>query len=370
MATLFPAGIAYGDAFYDRVDERQALIGAIESSRHTVLVAPRRFGKTSLMKKVIEDKQYPFLWIDFMTLTSREEAESKLLAHIANLVITLGGGEKKIRELLKKYLSVLRPEISIDAASLLSITFRPKIPKDESLVQALLGVDKIAKEAKKQAVIICDEFQEIIHIDEGTSFQASIRHAAERAQNTTYLFSGSKHQALRRLFNGKQNPLYELCDQMSLSLIKDTYYYEYLQKASLKRWGDALKQDTLQGIIDSTECYPKYVNALCAKLWRYEALPTLVDVRATWSDYMYTRKSGIREELEALKINERRLLRVLCNTPTEQPFSKAFLMTVDLSQSNVKRALEQLQEKDLVCFFNDEYRVIDPTYKHYFDMFG
>ena len=32
--------------------------------------------------------------------------------------------------------------------------------------------------------------------------------------------------------------------------------------------------------------------------------------------------------------------------------------------------LEQLQEKDLVCFFNDQYRVIDPTYKHYFKMFG
>ena len=85
---------------------------------------------------------------------------------------------------------------------------------------------------------------------------------------------------------------------------------------------------------------------------------------------MYTRKSGIMEELNSLKINERRLLRVLCFTSTDQPFSKDFLMEANLSQSNIKRALEQLQEKDLVCFLNDQYRVIDPTYKHYFTMFG
>jgi hypothetical protein len=370
MANLFPAGVALGDAFYDRVDERKALIASIQDRRHTVLIAPRRFGKTSLMRKILEDKQYPFIWLDFMTFTSKEEAEVKFLSHLSSLVIELGGAEKKIRKLIGKYLSMLRPEITITATSLLSISFRPMLPKNEGLIQALAGIDAIAKELEKQIVIICDEFQEITRIDEEATLQATIRHAAERATNTTYLFSGSKHQSLRQLFNGKRSPLYELCDQMPLSLIDDSYYIDYLQNKSVQQWGEELTQEALQAILQYTEGYPKYVNALCARLWRLAALPKASDVDESWQDYLYTRKGGIREELDGLKMNELRLLRQLCDLPTEQPYANDFLRQVNLSQSNVRRALEQLQKKDLVCFLEDKYRVIDPTYKYYFDMFG
>ena len=369
MTNLFPSGIAFGDAFYDRIDERKELIAAINNGRHTVLVAPRRFGKTSLMKKVIEDEKYPYIWIDFMTFTSREEAETKFLSHIANLVTTIGGTEKKIRTIIKKYLSFLQPEISINAASVLSIQFQAKVHA-ESLVQALSGLDLIAKDNKKRVVIICDEFQEIATIDNGSAFQASIRHAAERARNITYIFSGSKHQALRRLFNGKQNPLYELCDQMPLDLIAADYYHSYLAKESNKRWGKPLSASVIAEILKYTECYPKYVNALCAKLWRLKTLPSVAKVAKAWCNYMFTRKTGISEELGAMTINERKLFRVLCFMPTEKPFSKDFLVIADMSQSNIKRALTQLQEKDLVVHFSNQYRIIDPTYKSYFELFG
>lgn len=367
---MFPAGIASGNDFYDRTEERKRLIDAIQTGRHTALIAPRKFGKTSLMKKVIEDQRYPFIWIDFMTFTSKEETESKFLVHISDLVVKIGKSEKKIRNFIQKHLSALQPEIRIGASSLLSIHFHPTSPKKESLIPALAGLDAIAQDLDQRIVIICDEFQEITHIDSGNTLQASIRHAAERAKKTTYLFSGSKHQSLRRLLNGKQNPLYELCDQMPLTLIEKSYYHDYLKQESNQKWGEALPIKCIDMILQHTKCYPKYVNALCAKLWLEVNLPSEETIELTWKDYIYTRKAGIREEIDSLSLNELKLFKTLCKNPTQKPFSKDFLIIADLSQSNIKRALDQLQEKDLICFFNDKYQPIDPTYQYYFDMFG
>lgn len=44
----FPLGKAYGEAFYNHLNETKKLVGNIESGKHTFLVAPRRYGKSSL----------------------------------------------------------------------------------------------------------------------------------------------------------------------------------------------------------------------------------------------------------------------------------------------------------------------------------
>lgn len=264
----------------------------------------------------------------------------------------------------------MQPELSISADSPLKITFRTGSQHDQGVIEALLGVDALASEVGRQAVIVFDEFQEIAALDPKGVLQASIRHAAERSHHVTYLFSGSKHLALRRLLNHKQNPLYELCDQMTLSLIEGSYYRDYLKQESKLRWQEPLDVAVVDCIVTLTECYPRYVNVLCSKLWRMKARPTLGDVEAVWLDYLYVRKAGIREALDALGVNEKRLLRVLSEFPTHQPFSQDFLVRSRLSQSSVRRALNRLQEKDLVGFVNEQYRVMDPTYKHYFEHFG
>jgi hypothetical protein len=251
----------------------------------------------------------------------------------------------------------------------MKIKLNPNFSECDDLIEGLKAVDQVAQATKQRAVIICDEFQEIVHLDKDSTLQASIRHAAERAQNITYLFSGSKHRALRRLFNGKKNPLYELCDPMTLELIPEAYYREYLQATAEKKWGYPLSEEILKRLFQYTAYYPKYINALCARLWMHELAPTAELVDKLWEDYIFARKGGIREELGGLKLNERKLFRYLCFNPTNAPFSQAFLSGVGLSQAGVQRALESLQENDLVIYNGEIYRVIDPTYKRYFELF-
>ena len=45
--------IVEGDFFTDRVEETAVLLQKLDSENHIVLISPRRFGKSSLVQKVL-----------------------------------------------------------------------------------------------------------------------------------------------------------------------------------------------------------------------------------------------------------------------------------------------------------------------------
>jgi len=68
---LFPLGKAYGKAFCNRVEETQRLIKNIEGGKHTFLVAPRRYGKSSLCENVFEKIHCAWAKADFKKLAKK-----------------------------------------------------------------------------------------------------------------------------------------------------------------------------------------------------------------------------------------------------------------------------------------------------------
>jgi hypothetical protein len=365
----FPAGLALGEAFYNRNQERSMLKTNINNGIHTVLIAPRRFGKTSLLRKVIDENELPFIWLDFMAITSKEDTQNRFLTHIGELIIKIAKTETRLKALLTRYFSHFKPEISVGIPGFLKVTLKAEDQPSIGLTEALLNLDRLAEETKTRVVIVCDEFQEITQIDRDTTLQASIRHAAERSQSTTYLFSGSKHKPLSNLFNGKQNPLYELCDQMTIARISEEDYRYYLQKEAKKKWDHPLNEVILKKIFTYTDFYPKYVNALCAKIWFSEVEPTPELVDHLWEEYVFARRSVIADLLNDLTLNQRKLLRYLCYYPTNAPFSHEVSVSSNLSVSAIQSALPQLIDRDLVVEVDGAYRVLDPTFKHYFKIF-
>ncbi len=59
MKVYFPSKLALGTQFCNRTEERAALHESINQGRHTVLVAPRRYGKSSLVFKLADESTVP-----------------------------------------------------------------------------------------------------------------------------------------------------------------------------------------------------------------------------------------------------------------------------------------------------------------------
>lgn len=92
---LFPIGIATGEAFCNRDNERKILKDNINANRHTVLLAPRRYGKTSLVSEVIEQLSYPSCNMDFLLAADARAVEAVILEKIGELLQSILPQTKK-----------------------------------------------------------------------------------------------------------------------------------------------------------------------------------------------------------------------------------------------------------------------------------
>src|SRR5579872_987989 len=96
----FPEGIALGDAFINRENERKLLFNRIKSNKHSVLIAPRRYGKTSLVMKVATEMKIPYCSIDLLAAYNEEYVRDHIVNKVSQLVFELLPGISKAKESL------------------------------------------------------------------------------------------------------------------------------------------------------------------------------------------------------------------------------------------------------------------------------
>src|SRR3990167_8881296 len=326
----FPQGIAVDRSFCNRDKERAQLKQSIEMHEHIVLVAPRRYGKTSLVMQVLKENAFPGVCIDFFFVLTHAEVTRTITEGISAIISTLLPNTKAACLKLIESISTLNPRLTF---SLLGqkLEINTKQTTEKSISELLLALDQFAIKAQESCVIVFDEFQQIGELKENHAIEAAIRHAVERSQNVSYIFCGSKHHLLNEMFTDKSRPLYHLCDLMTIDRIDTACYFPFLNKFAKDKWKKHLDDDTISEIIHLTENHPYYVNALCRRLWRGEQSPSLGDVRNTWNDYVTQQRDWISDDLSRLTLNRKKVMTALAFQSTDEPQGFAFSEKVGLT---------------------------------------
>ena len=368
---LFPFGIAEGKAFCNRAKERKELASNIENGNHTVLSAPRRYGKSSLVRKTITDMKIPYAWIDFLTVSKKEEVQAQIAKLVAEAIYAISPDVKKIQTQVVKIFKGLSTEINIGLnvgkALSTSFSFQPGFEQHLQIDETLLKLDELAHSLKKKIVFVFDEFQQISLLKESGAIEGMIRHAVERSKSITYIFSGSNRHLLLAMFGSKDRPLYRLCLTMSLERIAEKEYLSFLNHLSKEKWSTPLNENTFLSIINASERHPFYVNAICNHLWKNcTTLPNEHDVKKAWASFVLSNKNSIISEILDLSINQKRVLNCLAVTPVSEIRGKDFLLMTKLPPSSIAQAMESLENKDII-FKNDQgvYQLLDPAVKYY-----
>ena len=127
MSNPFKFGTLVSDAFFtDRRDEYTTLSQIIASENHLIMIAPRRYGKTSLVHKVVKASKQPVLWLDLQLLTGVTDFASQLLKQVFKKYPF-----EKIKFLVRNFRIV--PNLTIDPQSNnVEISFQPSV---DSFVQ-------------------------------------------------------------------------------------------------------------------------------------------------------------------------------------------------------------------------------------------
>ncbi len=365
---FFPLGIASGHAFCNRTNETHLLVNNIKNGKHTLLIATRRYGKSSLALHSIQLSKQPFVEVDFYMASNEKIIESYILHGIVDLIGKALGPVEKLIVSIKKYVKNLKPKLNIGNDHL-KLELSPDITTDPAtnVKEGLLLLEKLLEEKKKYAVFLMDEFQNVGVIAQGQGIEAAIRHVAQKTKYLTIIFSGSNRKLLKTMFEDTNRPLYKLCWHLSLDRISTEHYKEHLQNAAKKYWGKILDDEVFNEIITLSEKHPFYINKLCDRLWTYfeKKPPTYNDVSKTWDEILLEEKSDAVKEISLLSLGQKNVALLIAKNIIEQLTGKQSILELQMTSSSIITALEGLEEKDMIEKENNQYRIVNPVIKHY-----
>ena len=355
-----------GDAFWNRTKEIQELVRDVKNGQNVIIFSARRYGKTSLIKTVIAKVQREGVLTVYVDLYPAITKEKFVEIYAKAVSRSLGKPTQKILDLVKRLFPKLIPKIVIrpEGEAEFEFDYEPRDVFKSSLPDLLNAVHKRAKEEKREACVVFDEFQEIVNYTDD-EIEKEMRAVFQSHRNVSYIFLGSKKHLFGKLFHDSHRPFYQSGKHMPLNRLP----IEEVKKHVLERMALGklkVKPDVISLIAEKGAGHPYYTQLLCHILWdecleKKEILGQ--DVESALSK-MLGRESEVYETiLDDLTQKQKHLLIALSVEPKVQAFSGRFLSKHRLGNpSSIQKALQVLIEKDIVDRENDHFIFQDPFF--------
>ncbi len=362
---LFPLGKADGEAFCNRFDETKKLIGNLENGKHTFIVAPRRYGKSSLCEHAFRFTDMTWCKVDFHVAITEKDLERLIINAVIRLIGQAIGQIDRFTVLIKDFVKNLKPKFALSSEYMsLELEISNQSSPAENVAEAILLLDKLLQENNKRATLLLDEFQEVGAIAQGRGIEGAIRSAAQETKKLALVFSGSNPHLLKRMFEDERRPLYKLCRKLILPRITDIHYQNHLNKASILMWGEKLPLEVFTEIMKLSERHPHYVNHLCDVVWSSTSkIPDVKSVQDAWNEVYEEERSDLVKDFLSLPENQKKILKYMATTDGEELYSSAAARIMDIPQGSVRGAVEQLLEKDFLQRQGDAFILVIPLYR-------
>ena len=260
--------LAVGEWFIDRDDELRELAADMRTGRDVAVVAPRRYGKSSLVRRVVQDlagEGVLVAHVDLARAPTKERLAERLAATIYEEVATpLVGGRDRIEvfaSLRTAPLATVTPETGA-----LSFTFsgRSSGADMDATIEALLALPaRLAADRGHAVALVLDDFHEIVAIDGLLALMGSV---FERQPEIAHIYLGSTRQTMARIFDDESASYWNSARQMRLGPIAPERFVAYAaQRFTLT--GKALGRAAAARALQITGGHPYATQELMYFLW-------------------------------------------------------------------------------------------------------
>jgi len=344
--------LALDDAFTNRETEVRELVADMENGQDVVLYAPRRYGKSSLVKAALSDsigEGMLVVEVDLMTTPTKERLAAKLAKSIHDDVAS---AVFKAKERLRIFTSLrIVPSMTVDTHGAVTFAFaasRSETDIDDTIERLLELPAEIAADEGRRLVVSFDEFQEVTEIDR--HLPALMRAVFQKQSAVSHVYAGSKRDMMRRLFNDENEPFYRSAKTMEIGPIPEQLFGEFL-KSQFDRTDRDVGDEAVDGLLAITRGHPYATQELAYALW--EEVPE--GFTASVSDLDDALRAVLRSENARFTLiwenstrPQKLLLEALAREPG-RPFSNPYRIRHDLPPSSgVQRALRPLLDGELV----------------------
>lgn len=360
--------VADGANFTDRIPDTDRLVNNFRGLVNTVIISPRRWGKTSLVNHAMEcmkdEKEYILCKVDIFNCRT----EAQFYQTYVNAI--LRASYSKMDEFIaaaKKYVGTFGPKLSLSDSSMkyelaLGIDFKDK---QYSYDEILDLPQKIAEEKNRKFVVCIDEFQNVSTYDDPLGFQRKLRSHWQNHNKVGYCMYGSKRHMLLDIFSNYEMPFYKFGDVMFLEKISESNWVEYIT-LRFANTGKQIARETAAQLARRVECHPYYVQQLAQLAWLRTSgvcsKETVDDAFNSLVEQLSLLFSNIVDSLTARQIN---FLLAIVNG--EKNFSsREVLQKYNLGTSaNIKNLRKALQDKDLIDVMPNSTEMQDPVFAYW-----
>lgn len=340
-----------GDTFTDRKEETNRLKMNFSYGVNTILISPRRMGKTSLVEKVssmVECESLKIAKIDAFGCRSENDFINAFATAVVRATSTKW--EEWI-ENTKTFLSRFIPKISIGQDPLSDFSIALEYNKSNTVTEDILQLpETIAKQKGIKIVICIDEFQQIADFPDSLTFQKKLRSIWQLQRNVSYCLYGSKKHMMETMFQSQSHPFYRFGDIFYLNKIAESDWVEFICNR-FKVTGKEISPELATEICSVTDRYSSYVQQLSWLVWlRTTFRATKEDVEYGIDHMLDACEPLFIQQTESLSSYQMNFLQALTDGVTTGFTRSEILNNYQLgTAANISRLKKALMEKDLIA---------------------
>ena len=346
------------DEMIDRKPEVRELLDLIEGGHSLRLLGPRRYGKTTLLRRLLDDADRSGM------ATCLVDLEDVLT--LGEIVVRIERAYSErlkgpIRRTVEALFRSWNVGLSLGAGGFAATLQRaPQASVDAVLLRLLELPRELHRQKGVKSAIIFDEFQDVLAVRGADGkFRSVIQHQLEFA---SYAFAGSAPSAMEQMFSDPKRPLLDQAVAKTLAPLPVDAVGEHIEArfAATKRDPGA----ALFPLLEFTRGHPMRSMMLAHFLWERCPEGGTADEEVwleTQEAAFHQASPTMRGLWRAMPLNERRAALALANLGSPHVADNA--AAVGLNPNSVRAALEGLRDRADIIATDGVPRLTDPMFE-------
>jgi uncharacterized protein len=344
----------------DRDQEADELLALALGGHSFRLVGPRRYGKTTLLRRILEAaerRQMATVLVDLQDVLS-----------IAEIVVRIERGYDRlkgpIRRRVENFFRAWNIGLALGGGGFTATLQRnPNVDAESVLVRLLELPAALFERDGTTSLVVFDEIQDVLAVPGADGkIRSVIQHQTEAA---TYAFAGSAPGVMEQLFADPKRPLLDQAVPKNLAPLPLDDVARYVSERFRQTGRDV--GAALSPLLEFTRGHPQRGMMLAHYLWQRTSRGEPAD-ESTWTAALDQAAADsaplMRAIWRALSANERRVARALTLVSTPL-YSDKTAAAVGIKRASIGKALETLQAKADVIDAPGNPRLTDPMFEHW-----
>jgi len=355
--------------FTNREQDLEKLYKNLTQGINTMLISPRRWGKSSLVERLIlelktKNPEIKVVSLDLFSVSSEEEFLEMFAKEVIKASSTIW---QEWLQTGKDFFKQLTPILSvgIDPINDFSLGFDWKqLKKHRSEILEL--PEKIANDKKCRFIICLDEFQNLATFHEFESLEKSMRAVWQRQKSVSYCLYGSKRHMMTDIFNNPSKPFYRFGDIILLQKIKREKWISFIIESFAKTKKE-ISPALAQLIPALMQDHSWYVQQLAHYTWqKTKKKATKAEIQMAFYELIDANTPLYMREVEGLSLTQFNFLKAVAKKE-EKLSSMEMLQKYRLGTSaNVVKNKATLQKADLIDESEGKLSFLDPAFEYWF----